>query len=450
MVLPRRFHCWLFAFIVLLPALAAPGLARANAVVAPSPVIAMEHASWTAASGAPSGVKAVAQTPDGWLWIGASSGLFRFDGVRFQSAPGRLAPLSANIGAIGVLPDGRLWVVYKFGGASLLQDGAMRHFPAGRNGMPRGTSHVMGQDGAGRVWLGPAAGMRLLGADGAWHAPDPALGVPDGDVTAMLLDRRGTFWVRNRDGVYALRRGGARFEHTLAVRGNGVLAEHPDGSIWVSDMMHPGLQLVEGLPGSNPGAWATDDRVNGFLFDRSGAMWLPGHSGVSRIGPAASPLRELTGRANGLSGQYGFAVFEDSERNVWVGTENGIDRFRAYRLTPLVLPRYIAGARPLAAHPRGGVWVDRSFLAGPDAAPRTACCGAAGSAACGASTMAGATPCRCLPTFRTLTARRSSRCWAARMVRCGSALDGAACTRCGMDGGRWMAASPTWPTWRRP
>jgi len=369
MVLPIRFPSWLFAHLVIALALAAPVPASADAETAPSPIIAMDHASWTAASGAPAGVKGIMQTPDGWLWIGASSGLFRFDGVRFQGAQGALAPLSANINEIGVLNDGRLWVTYKFGGASLLQDGAMRHFPAGQGGMPGGTSHRMGQDSAGRVWLGTSSGTRMLGADGNWHVPDASFGVPAGDAGAMLLDRRQTFWVRSRDGVYALRRGSTRFERTLAVSGSGVLAEHPDGSIWASGMMTPGLQLVEGPAGSDPGAWATDDRINNFRFDRSGTMWLPGRSGVSRIGPAGSSLRQLTGRANGLSGQYGFTVFADREDNLWVGTESGIDRFRAYRLTPLALPPYIAGARPLAAHPRAGVWVDRSFLAGPDAAP---------------------------------------------------------------------------------
>jgi ligand-binding sensor domain-containing protein len=43
------------------------------------------HTSWTARDGALLGlVFAIAQTPDGYLWIAGSFGLFRFDGLRFE------------------------------------------------------------------------------------------------------------------------------------------------------------------------------------------------------------------------------------------------------------------------------------------------------------------------------------------------------------------------------
>ena len=359
----------LLCCLVLLFQLLAPARAVLAATPEPFPVIAMQHTSWTAADGAPSGVSGIAQTPDGWLWIGGSSGLFRFDGVRFERAPAPLAPLSTNINKLGLLADGSLWITYKFGGASLMKGGAMRHFRVGERAMPGGTSDSLGQDGVGRIWLGMRPGLRLLGADGNWQLPPDDLAVPEGDVISMLLDRRGTFWVRTRGAVYALRQHGARFERKLAVGGTGALAEHPDGSIWTSDMMAAGLHLVEGVPGTDAQAWRTPDHINNFRFDRHGEMWLPGSMGVFRLGRVGSALAQHTGKANGLSGQHGFTTFEDSEDNLWIGTENGIDRFRRYRLQALALPRYIAGARPLAAHPRGGVWIDRSFVTNPQAAP---------------------------------------------------------------------------------
>src|SRR4051812_46501052 len=44
----------------------------------------LNHTAWTYLEGAPSHVYALAQTTDGYLWIGTSTGLFRFDGIRFQ------------------------------------------------------------------------------------------------------------------------------------------------------------------------------------------------------------------------------------------------------------------------------------------------------------------------------------------------------------------------------
>jgi ligand-binding sensor domain-containing protein len=41
------------------------------------------HSIWTASDGAPVQVTRMAQTPDGWLWLGTPNGLYRFDGVHF-------------------------------------------------------------------------------------------------------------------------------------------------------------------------------------------------------------------------------------------------------------------------------------------------------------------------------------------------------------------------------
>lgn len=330
------------------------------------PVIDMQHTSWTAADGAPPRVSGIEQAPDGWLWIGSASGLFRFDGVRFYRPPAALAPLSSNISGIGKLPDGALWIAYRFGGVSLLKDGRMRHFRPGERQMPGGTASPVGLDGAGRLWLGGGS-LHLLGPDGAWRKPDAASGAPREPINAMLLDRRGTLWIRSAQAVYALRKGAAHFERTLALGGNGTLAQHPDGSVWTSDMKGIGLTLVEPGPTGAPAAWRRDS-INAFSFDRDGGLWVPTSRGVV-YSAAGADTPQVMRAEHGLSGQHGFVSFQDREGNLWLGTENGIDRFRPYRLRALPLPRYIAGARPLAARPGGGVWVDRSFLASPDASP---------------------------------------------------------------------------------
>lgn len=344
--------------------------ATATTASATAPIIPMQHTSWTAGDGAPTGINAIAQTPDGWLWIGSATGLFRFDGVRFERAAGAQAALSSNVFNLGVLPDGTLWVSYKYGGVSLMKDGRMRHFRVGEHQMPGGSTASMGQDAAGRIWMSNNLGLRMLGADGNWQQPAPALAAPSGETLDMLLDRSGRFWLRNMDAVYLLPQGGTRFEHQQAATGYGKLAQAPDGSIWTSDLMRPGLHLVSAAAGTNPQAWPVDDRLSVFRFDRAGKLWQPDYSGVARMSPGDAAHPERTDAEHGLSGQHGYAVFEDSEQNIWVGTENGLDRFRDYRLKALELPRYIAGARPLAARASGGVWVDRSFLSAPDAAPQ--------------------------------------------------------------------------------
>src|SRR5580700_5129867 len=42
------------------------------------------HTAWSAKDGAPTDVYALAQTTDGFLWLGTTRGLYRFDGISFE------------------------------------------------------------------------------------------------------------------------------------------------------------------------------------------------------------------------------------------------------------------------------------------------------------------------------------------------------------------------------
>ena len=68
---------------------------------------------WDTEDGLPnSTVTAVAQTPDGYLWVGTYDGLARFDGVRFVTFdPGNTPELRhARVQALYVDTSGTLWI----------------------------------------------------------------------------------------------------------------------------------------------------------------------------------------------------------------------------------------------------------------------------------------------------------------------------------------------------
>jgi len=76
------------------------------------------HTAWNVRDGFSLGaIFAMAQTPDGYLWLGAESGLFRFDGVRsipWQTPAGQHLP-DNNIRLRGTR-DGTVWIVPRSGG----------------------------------------------------------------------------------------------------------------------------------------------------------------------------------------------------------------------------------------------------------------------------------------------------------------------------------------------
>src|SRR5438270_9435119 len=84
---------------------------------------------WRTQDGLPeSRIRAIAQTPDGYLWIATPGGLARFDGVRFvvYSRTNTPSMTDENIRALGVARDGSLWIATDGGGLLHYRDGSFR------------------------------------------------------------------------------------------------------------------------------------------------------------------------------------------------------------------------------------------------------------------------------------------------------------------------------------
>src|ERR1700689_1746350 len=82
------------------------------------------HTAWIISEGAPSGLTQIAQTTDGYLWLGTQTGLIRFDGIRFD----RYEPVnrkfpSSTISSLLATSDGGLWVGFVPSGAAFLKSG---------------------------------------------------------------------------------------------------------------------------------------------------------------------------------------------------------------------------------------------------------------------------------------------------------------------------------------
>src|SRR5580658_10390060 len=75
---PMRLAGIILALAMVLPC------ARALALDPSRTIDQLGHTRWTLADGAPTNIDTLAQTPDGYLWIGARRGLYRFDGVTFE------------------------------------------------------------------------------------------------------------------------------------------------------------------------------------------------------------------------------------------------------------------------------------------------------------------------------------------------------------------------------
>ena len=138
------------ALVLMLAATLLPWLPRALAL---DPAVGLgqyQHASWAAREGLMGSVRAIVQTPDGYLWLGTEFGLVRFDGVRFLSwpqTPDQQLP-SPRILSLLAARDGTLWIG-TFSGLASWKDGRMTRYPDIRDQV---TSLL--EDHQGTVWLG--------------------------------------------------------------------------------------------------------------------------------------------------------------------------------------------------------------------------------------------------------------------------------------------------------
>src|SRR5262245_22595926 len=95
------------------------------------PLTQLIHTVWSTKEGAPVGMRTVAQTTDGYIWLGTGgAGLYRFDGVRFVRfkplGPDTLA--SRAVGRLLATRDGGLWMIGPGGVVSRLLNGRVRIF----------------------------------------------------------------------------------------------------------------------------------------------------------------------------------------------------------------------------------------------------------------------------------------------------------------------------------
>jgi len=160
------------------------------------------HLAWTFRNGFSNGaVYAIAQTPDGYLWLGTSSGVMRYDGARLTPLPLRPGHKLPNAASAAILParDGRVWIGTLDGLVSW-KNGELTHYPV----FARRTVITLLQQRDGTVWAGSFGGptgklCAFRGEQTTCYGDDGQLG---GSVASVYEDDEGSLWVASGTGLW--------------------------------------------------------------------------------------------------------------------------------------------------------------------------------------------------------------------------------------------------------
>ena len=337
----------MFSSLFIISTPAAATVTGYSGVITPQPSRLLSdytHNTWNGLNGAPNDVLKFAQTTDGWLWMATPTGLFRFDGIRFErmdKVQGHPLQSSNVLGLLGT-PDGSLWVGYRFGGISVFRNNTVRTYSEA-DGLPGGTimSMTLGPDGS--IWAAAREGLALL-APGAqrFSRVGTETGLPQFMARQILFDKDGVQWVSVKGGVYFRRPGEARYTQAWPRLDLMAMAESPDGTLWASDGAYKFYRMSTTAPAGNTVPRA-EIEGNGMFFDRAGIMWiLRTHALERRRAPYTtdSGADQLLTKESGMSGPLPQTFFQDREGNIWIGTSHGLDRLRRNRLhiLPVALP----------------------------------------------------------------------------------------------------------------
>jgi len=325
------------------------------------------HTAWGPKDGAPSVVTALAQSADGYLWLGSADGLYRFDGVVFeQYQPQSGGPFPAQgVHSLLALANGDLWIGFRSGGMSLLRSGNAANYTV-RDGLPTGVVWSIAQDRKGSIWAATGSGLARLEGD-RWNEVGSDWNFPGKHAYTAFLDGQGTLWVATEDTLVFLPPGASQFQPTGIQVGQVMQIGHAaSGKLWMAET----TRSVRPIPLSDKRQPPDDTEVEvgsqAILFDNDGALWITSVGDGLRRAPAPELLQgrikefstavESFTAKDGLSDDFVRTILQDHEGNIWVGTNNGLDRFRKTNLVPIILPFNTLHA-VLAAGDAGDAWV---------------------------------------------------------------------------------------------
>jgi signal transduction histidine kinase/ligand-binding sensor domain-containing protein len=304
------------------------------------------------------------QTKDGYLLVGVNGGALRFDGVRFTpwsvpiaATPIHLPPISVRVGEFWIATGSEL--------VHVRDNVVISHYD-----VP--ITYAVHKDSDGSVWTISAVDQdRVLcqATDTKIHCLGKAEGITINTPTSFAPDGKGGFWIGGNTSLLHWKMGATpeiySLQHLESSPGTGIqsLLEDSGGSLWVGidvaglglglERLHNGVLTPIVLPNFDSSKLIIQDLKE----DSDKSLWIATFgSGIYRI---HGQTVDHFGRADGLSSDTVFDLYEGDDGTVWAATSEGIDNFRDLPITTFSTSEGLGRdeASSVMAAKDGTVWV---------------------------------------------------------------------------------------------
>jgi len=296
--------------------------------------------SWGTDDGLPQNhATAIAQTRDGYLWLGSYNGVARFDGVRFTVFDSINAPGLRSSRIITLYEDsqGVLWLGHETG--ELTRYSAGRFEPVALpSSWPREPIDGISEDAAHDLWLLCRHGQALRLRDG--HTDTPKQELAASPTPSLIRDRSETLWRLSEGKLTQLLRS------QLTSKSNQLSGDRfiesacgsRDGGLWLADNERV-RRWSAGQPDKIWGRapWGGSS-VTAMLESRSGHLWAGTlDQGLFVLAPDGT-FAHFT-HTNGFPHAWVRCLYEDREGTIWAGTGGGgLSAARERRVTMINAP----------------------------------------------------------------------------------------------------------------
>ena len=282
------------------------------------------------------GVSALLEDRAGDLWIAGGNTLIRYDGQGFHQFTAEDGLSVTGISALLEDRRGDLWIA---SGSGLVRyDGQHFRLFTTEDGLSTNRIFSLAEDGDGDLWVASGALCRYAGGDTFQAISAPEL---EGEVQVLVAGGAGDLWIGTQSGLvrYDGRRSDAgrrfvRFSAADSLEFPAILTllEDSRGRLWTAAAesyyldvsIRGGLSRYDGREWTHFAEELGSELINTIAEDREGNVWVGTGSKLARYD--AGEFARFT-RENGLAGDGVRAILEDSRGDIWFGTDQGLSRY---------------------------------------------------------------------------------------------------------------------------